>query len=123
MRADGSTFAAGRSSRIPPEASANSFGSGAEAYELRGAEAARSADADRGDLDRRSGRIVEAAVGGRPVGEPDCWRTRRHYPQRRHRQGAPPRPVGSREGAVVLGAAATQATHHLADVPPVAPDG
>ncbi len=80
----------------------------------------RSDDSD--DLDRRSRRAVEEALGSRPLGQPDRGGTRQHHPQRGDRQGAPARPLRPRqEPVIVVGAAPAQAAPgpaHDADFAP-----
>src|SRR5581483_1521114 len=49
------------------------------------------------ELDRRARRTPEKTVVGRPFGQPDRRRTRRHYPQCGYRQGASPWPVRTRQ--------------------------
>src|SRR5205085_12089061 len=88
----------------------------AEPNDVLGPKAARVAD-----LDRRPGRAFEEIVGGWPVGEPDRWRIGRHYPQRRHREGAPAGSFGAGQSPLLVGATPAQATRSL-HVPPAAHD-
>src|ERR1700683_285878 len=69
---------------------------------------ARTIEEDAYVVDRRAGRIVEKAVVRRPLGQSDRSRAWRHYTQCGDRQGAPARPLWSRQERKQWGAAPAQ---------------